>query len=75
MSTPALHKALGGAGFMGVEVGECSGPTLPNSRPRPGLAGKAYRLVARAWNVGSAAFPEKWPWSTYLWAIGQVGRD
>ncbi len=20
-------------------------------------------------------FPEKWPWSTYLWAIGQVGRD
>lgn len=74
MSTSALHEALTDAGFTGVEVGESGGPTLPSSRPRPGLAGKGYRLAARAWNVGSAVLPETWPWSTYLWAVGRVDR-
>lgn len=72
MSTLALRKALSEAGFVGIKVGECGGPTLPNSRPRPDLLGKAYRLASQGWNVGTAAFPEKWPWSACLWAVGQA---
>lgn len=74
MSTSALREALGAVGFTEVEVGESGGPTLPSSRPRPGLAGTGYRFVARAWNVGSTVLPEKWPWSTHLWAVGRVDR-
>ncbi len=72
MSVPALHQAMTDAGFMDVQVGESGGPTLPASRPRPGPVGKAYRLAARAWNVGSTLLPEGLPWSTSLWAVGRA---
>lgn len=71
MSLPALRKALSNAGFMDIVVGESGGPTLPNSRPRTGPAGKAYRFVARGWNVGSTLLPDGWLWSSALWAVGR----
>jgi len=72
MSQTALSQALTDAGFSDVETGECGGPMLPNSRPRPGLAGRVYRQAARAWNVGSTLLPEGRPWSTALWATGRI---
>lgn len=72
MSPSALSRALTDAGFVLVRVGESGGALLPNSRPRPGPIGKAYRFAARAWNVITTALPEGRPWSSSIWAIGQA---
>ena len=75
MSQGALSQALTDAGFVNVRVGESGGALLPNSRPRPGIVGRAYRFVARAWNLTTTALPEGRPWSSSIWAIGQVAPD
>lgn len=72
MSVPALHRAMSDAGLTEIEVGESGGATLPNSRPRPGPLGTAYRTTARAWKLGTTLLPEGRPWSSSLWAVGRV---
>lgn len=70
MSTTAIHAAMVDAGMKSIEVGESGGPTLPNSRPLPNALGTIYRFFARVWNVFSSILPERWPWSSTIWALG-----
>lgn len=71
MSRPALTAAMTGAGLVDVVTGESGGPTLPNSRPRPGVAGTAYKLAARGWNLTtSTVLPERTLWSSSVWGLG-----
>jgi SAM-dependent methyltransferase len=70
MSVENIREALRGAGFVDVVSGKSGYALLPNSRPRPGPAGSAYRFVTRAWNLASGALPEGVPWTSSVWATG-----
>jgi SAM-dependent methyltransferase len=70
MSVENIREASRAAGFVDVVAGRSGYAVIPNSRPRPGPAGTAYRLVTRAWNLASGVLPEGVPWASSTWATG-----
>lgn len=72
MSPDRLREAFRRAGFTDVHAGECGGALLPNSRPRPGPLGRAYRLGSQGWNAAARLGPQGFPWSSVIWARGRT---
>ena len=71
MSDQALSESMKQAGFVDIETGLAGVASLPSSRVRGGMAGRAYAGFARAWNLGTEIIPAGWPWSNHVWGIGR----
>lgn len=74
MSPQALHDLAKTAGLTEIRSGGGAGPALytsPRTPPRP--FGRIYLLGAKAWNLCTAALPDRLsPWHSHLWVIGRV---
>lgn len=71
MNPTAMATALELAGFTNVRAGYSGVASLPSSRVRPDLRGRAFGLSARAWNTLAGAFPAERPWANHVWATGR----
>ncbi len=71
MNPAAVAAALRAAGLHEIAVGSDGGPQLVSDVSHPGLAGRAYRRTAQAWNLLMGPLPGGL-WQSNYWGLGRA---